>query len=135
MGSNNNKILTLLTLVLITCSMNLHAQSEEIINNGKMALKTGSSKELSKYFNDIVELSLDGEKGSYNKSHAEIRLKEFFKKYAPVDFQYIHQGSSKEGLKYAIGKYTYNGGSFRVYILIKQFNKNYFIDTLEFNKE
>jgi hypothetical protein len=131
----NYKILISLTLMLILSNINLHAQNEEIINNGKMALKTGSSKELSKYFNDIVELSIAGEKSSYNKSHAEIVLKDFFKKYPPLDFQYIHQGSSKEGLKYAIGKYNYNGGSFRVYILIKQFNGNYFIDTLEFSKE
>jgi hypothetical protein len=121
--------------MLIMSSLSLFAQNEEIMNNGKMALKTGSSKELSKYFNDIVELSIAGEKSSYNKSHAEIVLKDFFKKYPPLDFQYIHQGSSKEGLKYAIGKYIYSGGSFRVYILIKQFNKNYFIDTLEFSKE
>jgi hypothetical protein len=129
------KILALVTFLLIISSKLLFAQNEEIINNGKMALKNGSSKELSKYFNDIVELSIAGEKSSYNKSHAEIVLKDFFKKYPPLDFQYIHQGSSKEGLKYAIGKYTYNGGSFRVYILIKQFNGNYFIDTLEFSKE
>jgi len=129
------KILTLMTLILIMSNISVNAQNEEIINNGKMALKTGSSKELSRYFNDIVELSIAGEKSSYNKSHAEIVLKDFFKKYPPVDFQYIHQGSSKEGLKYAIGKYSYTGGSFRVYILIKQFKGNYFIDTLEFSKE
>jgi hypothetical protein len=129
------KTLTLFTSMLLMSSISLFAQNEEIMNNGKMALKTGSSKELSKYSNDIVELSIAGEKSSYNKSHAEIVLKDFFKKYPPLDFQYIHQGSSKEGLKYAIGKYTYSGGSFRVYILIKQFNKNYFIDTLEFSKE
>src|SRR5690606_42106188 len=103
--------------------------------NGNVALKTGSSRELVKEFSDNVELSFDGEKSNYSKSQAEFVLKDFFKKYPPVDFQYIHQGSSKEGLKYAIGKYSYNGGSFRVYILIKQFNGNFLIDTLDFSKE
>lgn len=127
-----NKFLPLIGFILI--SGNLAAQSD-IVNNGKVALKTGSSKELVKYFNDIVELSFDGEKSNYSKTQAEFVLKDFFKKYPPVDFQYIHQGSSKEGLKYAIGKYSYNGGSFRVYILIKQFNGNFLIDTLDFSKE
>lgn len=127
-----NKFLPLIGFILI--AGNLAAQSD-IVNNGKVALKTGSSKELVKYFNDIVELSFDGEKSNYSKTQAEFVLKDFFKKYPPVDFQYIHQGSSKEGLKYAIGKYSYNGGSFRVYILIKQFNGNFLIDTLDFSKE
>lgn len=132
----NNKIFKKLTLLLAFALFLENAQAQnDIINNGKVSLKTGSSKELVKYFNDIVELSFDGEKSNYSKTQAEFVLKDFFKKYPPVDFQYIHQGSSKEGLKYAIGKYSYQGGSFRVYILIKQFNGNYLIDTLDFSKE
>ena len=132
---NYNKILN--GLILIFClAFSAEAQtSDEIVNSSKAALKTGSSKDISKYFSDLVELSLLGEKSSYSKSHAEVLVKDFFKKYPPVDFQYIHQGSSKEGLKYAIGKYSYDGGSFRVYLLIKQFSGNYLIDTLEFSKE
>jgi hypothetical protein len=132
---NYNKIFK--GLILIFClAFSAEAQtSDEIVTSSKTSLKAGSSKDLSKYFSDLVELSLLGEKSSYSKSHAEILLKDFFKKYPPVDFQYIHQGSSKEGLKYAIGKYSYNGGSFRVYLLIKQFSGNYLIDTLEFSKE
>jgi hypothetical protein len=133
-----NKYNKIFALLILMASLIFSAQaqtSEEIVSNSKGALKAGSSKDISKFFSDLVELSLLGEKSSYSKSHAEVLLKDFFKKYPPVDFQYIHQGSSKEGLKYAIGKYTYNGGSFRVYLLIKQFSGNYLIDTLEFSKE
>lgn len=108
---------------------------DEILSNGKLALKTGNSRELARYFNDIVEISFEGEKASYSKTHAEFVLKDFFKKYPPTDFQYIHQGASKEGMKYAIGKYSYPGGAFRVYILIKQFKGVYLIDTLDFSEE
>jgi len=107
----------------------------EVINNAKTALKSGSSKELSRYCNKMVELNFDGEKSSYSKTQAEFVLRDFFKKHPPTDFEYIHQGASKEGLKYAIGKYTYSNGSFRVYMLVKQFNGNYLIDTLDFSKE
>jgi hypothetical protein len=124
----------ILCFCFVISFLNARAQND-IINNGKIALKTGSSKELVRYFNDMVEISFDGEKSNYSKTQAEFVLKDFFKKYPPQDFQYIHQGSSKEGLKYAIGTYSYNGGSFRVYILIKQFNGNYLIDTLDFSKE
>jgi len=121
-----------LAISLITLT---NAQSSDIIDNTGMALKTGSSRELSKNFNDIIELSIDGEKSSYSKQHAEILLKEFFKKHPPSGFEYVHQGVSKEGLKYAIGNYSFEGGVYRVYMLIKRFNGNYMIDTLEFSQE
>ena len=72
----------------------------EVINNAKTALKSGSSKELSRYCNKMVELNFDGEKSSYSKTQAEFVLRDFFKKHPPTDFEYIHQGASKEGLKY-----------------------------------
>lgn len=108
---------------------------DDIINNGKQAIRTGNSKDLSKYFNDLVDLGFDGEKASYSKTQAEFVLRDFFKKYPPMDFQYVHKGSSKEGLTYTIGNYFYNGGSFRVLIYIKQFKGNFLIDYLDFSKE
>jgi hypothetical protein len=62
-------------------------------------------------------------------------MKEFFKKYPPEDFQYIHKGSSKEGLTYVIGKFTYESGSFRVWILVKKFDDQYLVELINFNKE
>jgi len=108
---------------------------EEVIDNARLALKTGSSKELAKYFNKMVELNIDGEKSNYSKTQAEFVLRDFFKKFPPTDFQYIHQGASREGLKYAIGRYTYPNGSFRVYMLVKKFDDSYLIDTLDFSKQ
>lgn len=111
-----------------------YAQNE-IISNTKISLAEANSKSLTKFFNDFVEISLDGEKSSYSKTQAEFVMKDFFKKYPPLRFELIHQGSSKEGLKYCIGKYSHSKGSFRVYILIKQFKGTYLIDTLTFSEE
>ena len=110
------------------------AQSE-VINNMRTAIKAGSSKEFVKNFNTMVELNFEGEKSNYSKSQAEIVLKEFFKKYPPMDFQYIHKGSSKQGLTYVIGKYTFESGSFRVWILIKKFEEDYLVDSIDFSRE
>lgn len=109
-------------------------QSDDV-SDIRAAIKAGSAKELSKYLNSMVELNFDGDKASYSKTQAEFVLKDFFKKYPPQDFQYIHQGSSKEGLKYAIGKYSYQGGTYRVYLLIKPQKGNFLIDQLDFSKE
>lgn len=118
----------------ISFSSESNAQSE-VINNIRTALKSGSSKELVKSFNTIVELNFEGEKSNYSRSQAELVLKEFFKKYPPTDFQFIHKGASKQGLTYVIGKYTFEGGSFRIWILIKKFEDNYLVDSIDFSKE
>ena len=123
-----------LIISALTISLEVNAQSD-VINNMRTALKTGSSKEFVKNFNNMVELNFEGEKSNYSKSQAELVLKEFFKKYPPVDFQYIHQGSSKQGLTYVIGKYTFENGSFRVWILIKKFDKDFLVDSIDFSRE
>jgi len=118
----------------ITYSYEVNAQSE-VINDMRTALKAGSSKEFVKNFNTMVELNFEGEKSNYSRSQAELVLKEFFKKYPPLDFQYIHKGASKQGLTYVIGKYTFENGSFRVWILIKKFDDNFLVDSIDFSRE
>ena len=134
----NFKIKTYYSLIIflgVFC-FNISANAQDdIINNSKVALKTANARDLSKFLNDMVDIGFDGEKASYSKTQAEFVLKDFFKKYPPVDFQYVHKGSSKEGLTYTIGNYSYNGGSYRVLIYIKQFKGNFLIDYLDFSKE
>lgn len=124
--------ITLLTLLLM--AFTAYGQ-DAVIDDAKTAIKSGSSKELSKYCNKVVEISFDGDKSTYSKTQAEFVLRDFFKKYPATDFEYIHQGASREGLRYAIGKYSYDNGSFRVYMLIKEFEGDFLIDTLDFSKE
>ncbi|MDQ3393467.1 MAG: DUF4783 domain-containing protein [Bacteroidota bacterium] len=128
------KIYLIIIFSFLFLNISAHAQSD-VISNVKTAMKSGSSKELSKYFNDMVELNINGTKTSYSKTQAEFVMKDFFKNHPASDFQYVHQGASKEGIKYAIGKYTYNDGSFRVLVLIKQIKGNYLVDLIDFSKE
>jgi hypothetical protein len=130
----NNSFLTIVLIFSISFSNGVSAQSE-VINNLRASIKAGSSKELVKNFNTMVELNFEGAKSNYSKSQAELVMKEFFKKYPPEDFQYIHKGSSKEGLTYVIGKYSFESGSFRVWILVKKFDDRYLVELINFNKE
>lgn len=128
------KLYTIFLFSFLYLTISTQAQSD-VISNVRVAMKTGSSKELSKYFNEMVELNINGAKSSYSKTQAEFVLKDFFKNNPPVDFQYVHQGASKEGIKYAIGKYTFSDGSYRVLVLIKQIKGNYLVDLIDFSKE
>lgn len=124
----------ILLLLLLSTTQFAYSQSV-VINNVRASLKTGSSKELVKNFNNMVELNFDGEKSSYSRTQAEFVLKDFFKKYPPTNFEYIHQGASQQGLTYVIGKYTFEGGSFRVLMYIKKINDDYWVDLMDFSRE
>lgn len=126
--------LTVALIFSLTLFQEAKGQSE-VISNMRAALKAGSSKEFVKNFNTMVELNFEGEKSNYSRSQAELVLKEFFKKYPPTDFQYIHKGASKQGLTYVIGKYTFESGSFRVWILVKKFDDEYLVDSIDFSRE
>ena len=134
----NNSTGTYLVLFLVVAVFIINqpalAQSE-VINNVRSSIKAGSSKELSNYLGDMISLEIDGVQSNYSKTQAEYVLKDFFKKYPPYDFQYVHQGASEGGLKYAIGRYSYEGGSFRVVLRSKIVNGAYKVSSLDFTKE
>lgn len=133
-----NRLMKVWVLTLFCClmvSITISQAQNEVINNVRDALKAGSSREVSKYLNNTVEISIDGEKASYSRNQAEFVLKDFFNNYPARGFRYVHQGSSKEGLKYTVGTYTYDRGEFRVFMLIKQFGGTYLVDKIDFNRE
>tara|TARA_B100000609_G_C17095426_1_gene371600 strand:+ start:45 stop:431 length:387 start_codon:yes stop_codon:yes gene_type:complete len=111
------------------------SQEDETLKNISSAMKSGSSKELIKYCNNNLEIKIDGKSTNYSKAQAEVVIKDFFQNNPPKNFVYIHQGSSPEGLKYTIGTYTVEKGSFRVVMLIKKVNSEFRIDTINFSRE
>ena len=122
--------------VFIVSVLMLFGQGEDgTIRDIGTALKTGSAKELINYCNTTVEIKIDGESSNYGRSQAEVILRNFFNANPPKNFSYIHQGSSPEGLKYNIGKYTHDNGTYRVVMFIKKIGDNYLIDTLNFSEE
>ena len=125
-------LLFVFNLLLIS---HLTIAQDDVLTNVKTQLKLGNAKEIARYFNDIIEISIDGEKGNYSKTQGEFVLRDFFKNNPPDDYQKIHQGASKEGLNYMIGKYISPQGTYRVYVVVKQFKGDYLIDTIDFSME
>ena len=112
----------------------LNAQ-ENIVHRVRDAIKTGSSKELTKHLHHTIDITLEDNMGSYSKNQAEFVLKDFFKKYPPSSFTIVHQGASKGGLQFAIGQYLSDGSTFRVWMRIKSAESAGLIHELSFIKE
>ena len=110
------------------------AQSE-VIDQVKETIKAGSAKELSRYLNQTVDVTIDGNVQSYSKAQAEFVFRDFFKQHPPSEFSIIHQGSSKGGQPFAIGQFKSGNETYRVFMKIKVINNQQLVHEISFAKE
>lgn len=108
---------------------------QNVVEDTRIAIKTGSAKALVDYFDSSVDLKVNEKEVTYSKSQAEFVLKEFFKNNAPSNYVVNHIGASPGGAKYSIGSYTSGDKNFRVYMKMKKSGEMYKVDTLHFTEE
>lgn len=82
------------------------------------ALRSGSSSELAKYFDDNVELTLPDKSDSYSRAQAQLIVKDFFGNNVVRGFELKHKGDSPGG-HFCIGTLQTNGGNFRTNVFMK----------------
>ncbi len=101
----------------------------EVIN----AIRSGSASEVSKFFDNTVEITLPGKSNSYSKSQAELVLHDFFASNRVKAFQLIHK-SDNTGSQYCIGNLDTENGLFRTTIYMKQKGDKAVVQELRFEK-
>lgn len=111
------------------------AQSADVIVAVKETIKAGSAKELAKYLNETVDVTIEEKVNSYSKAQAEFAIRDFFKAHPPAEFAIIHQGQSKGGQPFAIGQYKSGADTYRVWMKIKTQDKQQLIQEISFVKE
>ena len=112
----------------------LRAQGD-VINQVKETIKAGSAKELSRFLNATVDVTLDDGAQSYSKAQAEFVFRDFFKQHPPGEFNIIHQGTSKGGQTFGIGQYKSGSETYRVYMKIKAVDNQQLVHEISFAKE
>ena len=131
----SNFLLLFVIWISLVSGFNAYSQSTGVIDQVKDAFKAGSAKELAKYLHQTVDLTFDGKLENFSKTQAEFVLRDFFKAHAPNEFTIIHQGSSKGGQPFAIGKYISGNETYRVWMKIKMVNNQQVIQEISFVKE
>ncbi len=106
-----------------------------VLDDISLAIRSGNAREVAKYFDTSVEVTIHNESKVYSKSQAEMVLKDFFTKNPVTSFNIIHKGSSNEGSQYGIGTLITGGGSFRTYVYIKQKGDAFFVQEMRFEKD
>ena len=124
-------LLTLLFLVFASQAQS----SSEVITKVEEALKSSSSKEISKYLHERLEIKLNSEKKEYSANQAEIMLKQFFQTNPSDACEFIHQGNSSGDIVYAIGKYSSGNSNYRVVVRAKKYKEEFKVYRLEFTKD
>jgi hypothetical protein len=121
-------------LVLLSSTLYVQAQ-EDLIKGLKTGFKTGNVKEISPYLGQRTEIAFDSEKTSYDKEKTEQTLSKFLVDAKPKDFQMLHQGASKEGIKFYIGELTSDLGTYRILIYLKKNESRNLIESIDISKE
>jgi hypothetical protein len=99
---------------LLLSSFGLQSSIDDVIG----ALRGGNSTELSKYFDDNVELTLPDKSDSYSKAQAQLIVKDFFSNNGVKGFELKHKGDSPGG-HFCIGTLQTNTGNFRTNVFMK----------------
>jgi len=123
----------ILTVILVTAYPAI-AQNK-IIEEIVPVFKSGSSKDLVRYFDTTVELNMNGSQGDFSKNQAEVVVRDFFKKNPPTDFQIVHQGESGSNIRYYIAYYISPEQNYRVLMKTKGTKEKSVIYSLEFKKD
>ena len=122
----------ILILTFMFLREGIKAQNME---NVSAAIKSGNAKEVAKYFDNSIEITILNTERDYSKTQGEMVLKDFFAHNTPTSFNLIHKGSSKQGSQYGIGTLITNTGKFRTYVYIKQKGSLFYIEEIRFEKD
>ena len=130
-----NRLHVLLVFGVLTLQVFGAFAQSEVIDQIKETFKAGSAKELSRYLNQTVDVTIDGKVQSYSKPQAEFVFRDFFKQHPPTEFSIIHQGASPGGRPFAIGQYKSDTEVYRVFMKIKAVGNQQLLQEITFTKQ
>lgn len=124
------RLLFLLSLGFVLFSFKANTDTEGIVN----ALKQGSSEQLSKYFDNMIDLKLPekDELKNVGKTQAGIALNTFFNDIGVKGFEVSSQGE-RGGTLYLTGKLAAKDKSYNVTIMMKSKGDKPVIITVRIN--
>lgn len=109
------QIFTLLTISVLLTGSTVFSSIDEVI----AAMKTGNAAEVSRFFDNTVEINMPDKSNSYSKSQAQLVLKDFFSSSGVKSFTVIHKGENS-GSQFCIGTLVTKTASYRTTIFMKQ---------------
>lgn len=122
------KRLTMMVLGgLLLTAFTLFSSLDDVVG----ALKTGNTDQITKYFDNTVEITMPDKSNTYSKSQAELVLRDFFSANPVKGFEVQHRGENN-GSKYCVGTLATKAGSYRTTVFMKQKGDKLVLQELRF---
>lgn len=96
-----------------------------------VAIRSGNVGQLSRYFDNRVDISLPDKSDTYSKSQAEMIMRDFFTTNAVTNFQIKHKGENG-GSQFCIGVLQTRNGDYRTTLFMKQKGDKQLLQELRF---
>jgi len=122
-------------VLLFTYSTAEPLEPTGLVDDIAAAIRAGNSKDLAKYFGPTLEIILPGSDGTFSKAQAEMIMKDFFAKSAPVSFVMNQKSNSAGGAQFIIGTYKNKTEKLNVYILLKPVSNQLMIQQMHFEAD
>jgi hypothetical protein len=123
------KIFTILAAFVALSSFTIITGLNDVVN----AIKSGNAASVSKYFDNTVEITVNGKSSNYSKTQGEVVLRDFFANNAVKSFTVLHQGQSG-GAEFCIGTLVTSNGNFRTTLNLKQKGDKQTLQEIKFEK-
>jgi hypothetical protein len=102
---------------------------DDVVN----AIKAGNSSQLSKFFDNTIEITFPDKSAAYSKSQGELVLKDFFTNNTVKSFEIVNKGENA-GAQFIIGTLSTKNGDYRTTIYMKQKGDKELLQELRFEK-
>ncbi|MDQ6756054.1 MAG: DUF4783 domain-containing protein [Bacteroidota bacterium] len=97
------------------------------------AIKDGNASELSKYFDNTIEITFPDKSNAYSKSQAELVVKDFFNNNIVTNFEITNKGDNA-GVQFVTGTLQTKNGDYKTSIYLKQKGDKQLLQELRFEK-
>jgi hypothetical protein len=83
------------------------------------AIRAGNSAELSKYFDNRVDIALPDKSDTYSKAQAEMIIRDFFNSKGVIGFELKHKGENG-GAQFCVGILKTRNAEYRTHLFMRQ---------------
>lgn len=123
------------TIFLISTTALVHSQATiEIPSKLEMGIKKGDAQVVARFFNENLEIAIEGDENIYSARQAEFVLQKFFRAHQPKSFYINHKGG-KKNTSYIIGTLNTVDGNYKLILLLKKSDVSVKIHQLRIENE
>ena len=123
------KIFTILAAFVAFSSFTINTSINDVVNS----IKAGNAAAVSKYFDNTVEITINGKSTNYSKAQGEVVLRDFFSNNTVKSFSVLHKGESG-GSEFCIGTLVTSNGNYRTTLNLKQKGDKQTLQEIKFEK-